>query len=258
MSQIDIEILEKGEETQLAYRRSGGRGPALIWLCGFRSDMGGTKAEHLHAWAWERGQAFIRFDYRGHGSSSGDFELLGIGDWLADTLAILDRAAPDGPVVLVGSSMGGWLALLAALARPERVKGLVLIAPAVDFTQRLLEPGLPDAARRDLAASGRWERPSAYGDGPYVITQHLIDSGRAHRILTQPIPIAAPVRILHGQQDPDVPWPLSQELAEALQSPDVRVTFVKAGDHRLSTPADLALLRETVGGLLDQISPSSG
>lgn len=241
-----------GAPTQIAYQQTPGDGPAILWLGGFRSDMTGTKAQALATWAERRNRSFTRFDYRGHGQSGGDFERLGIGDWRADALTVLNTVT-SGPVVLVGSSMGGWISLLAALAQPERVAGMILIAPAPDFTQRLMWESLPETARRAILDTGRYERPSAYGDGPYVITRTLIESGRAHGVLHQPIPIAAPVRILHGMQDPDVPWQLSLELADRLQSADVQLSFVKGGDHRLSTPSDLALLERTLEGLLTQI-----
>lgn len=247
------ETFENSASQKLAYRLTPGAGPCLIWLCGFRSDMGGTKAEYLDTWAQACGQAFLRFDYRGHGQSEGAFATLGIEDWAADVLSMIDHVAPAGPLVLVGSSMGGWLALIAALARPERVKALLLIAPAPDFTHRLLLPTLPPEAHRDLAAAGQWERPSAYGDGPYIISQTLIDQGARHLLLGETISFAGPVRILHGQQDPDVPWRLSLELMDALRSADAQVTFVKSGDHRLSAPGDLALLGENAAGLLRRL-----
>lgn len=237
---------------RLAYQRSAGGGPCLVWLCGFHSDMGGTKAEALHKWADGAGRAFLRFDYSGHGKSQGAFADGTIGSWLADTLAMLD-AVTTGPLILVGSSMGGWLALLAARARPARVKGLVLIAPAPDFTERLMWPELSAEARATIMAKGHWDRPSAYEEAPTPITRALIEDGRNHLLLHAPIPFDGPVRILHGQADSDVPWRLSLELAERLTSDDVRVTFVKAGDHRLSTPRDIALLESTAATLCAEL-----
>jgi pimeloyl-ACP methyl ester carboxylesterase len=248
----DIEWLTSRNASQVAFQRLDGRGPGIVWLGGFKSDMTGTKAAHLAQWAREQGRAFVRFDYRGHGRSGGDFEHLGIGDWLDDALAVLDQLTA-GPLVLVGSSMGGWLSLLAGLARPDRLAGLVLIAPAADFTQRLIWDGLDGQARQTIETEGRWRRPSAYGDDPYVITRHLIESGRAHLLLHAPIGVTAPVRILHGMADPDVPWRLSLEIAERLVSDDVRLSFIKSGDHRLSKPGDLILLQETLAGLLADI-----
>lgn len=234
-----------GPHGPLAYEAAPGAGPTVVWLGGFRSDMTGTKAEALAAWARRRARAFLRFDYSGHGASGGRFEDGSIGAWRADALAALDHKS-EGPLVLVGSSMGGWIALLAALARPERVKALVLIAPAPDFTERLMWPSLPAEAQSAIADTGVWLRPSAYGDGPYPITRTLIEDGRRWLLLDRPIPFHGPVRILHGQADPDVPWRLSLELAERLASPDVALSFIKDGDHRLSRPQDIARLLAAV------------
>lgn len=234
-----------GPHGALAVERIAGDGPTRLWLSGFRSDLTGTKASALAARAAQTGSAFVRFDYSGCGQSEGAFEEGTIGRWLADTLAIVDGAT-QGPLVLIGSSMGGWLALLAARARPERVAGLVLVAPAPDFTERLMWPDLPEEGRAAIERDGVWLRPSAYGDGPYPITRTLIEDGRAHLLLDETVPVRAPVHIVHGQADPDVPWGMSLELAERLASEDVRITFVKSGDHRLSTPADLALLHQVV------------
>jgi pimeloyl-ACP methyl ester carboxylesterase len=214
--------------------------------------MAGTKAAALHAHAARAGRAFLRFDYSGCGLSAGAFEDGTIGRWLADSLAVIDGASA-GPLVLVGSSMGGWIALLAALARPERAKALVLIAPAPDFTERLMWRELDDDARRAIVERGVWERPSPYEPAPTPITRALIEDGRTHLLLDGPIAFDGPVRILHGQADPDVPWGLSLELAERLTSEDVRVTFVKNGDHRLSTPENLALLCATVDAVWAEV-----
>jgi hypothetical protein len=246
----DPETLDRGDGVNLAFRGGSGRGPTLVWLSGFKSDMAGAKAEALSAWAQARGQGFLRFDYSGHGLSGGAFEDCDITRWRADALRVLD-AASEGPLVLVGSSMGGWMALLAALARPERVAALVLIAPAADFTQALLEANLPDDARRALTETGRWARPSAYDDAPYVITQRLIEDGRKWLLLDKTIPFGGPVRVLQGMRDEDVPWAHAVRTAEAIASEDVRVTLIKDGDHRLSRPRDIALLLETVEALVD-------
>lgn len=253
MSFDEIAFLRREGGPALAYRASPAPAGGLtrVWLCGFGSDMDGTKAAHLHAAAARAGRGFLRFDYSGCGRSEGRFAEGTIGRWRDDALAMIDQVG--GPVLLVGSSMGGWIALLCALARPERVKGLVLIAPAPDFTERLMKPSLPPGALAALARDGVWSRPSAYGDGPYPITQALLDDGARHLLLEAPIAYAGPVRILHGQADPDVPWRLSLEIAERLTSQDVAITFVKAGDHRLSTPADLARLEATVEALATEI-----
>ncbi|MDO9709122.1 alpha/beta hydrolase [Paracraurococcus sp. LOR1-02] len=234
---------------ELAWRRRAGRGPGVVFLGGFNSDMTGSKAEDLSAFCAARGQAFLRFDYSGHGASGGRFVEGTIGRWAADAEAVLDALAA-GPQVLVGSSMGGWIALLLALRRPERLAGLIGIAAAPDFTARM-EEGLTPEARAALERDGVWHRPSAYGE-PYPIARALIEEGRNHLLLHRPLPLVAPVRLLHGQQDPDVPWDLSLRIAAAVTGEDVQVTLIKDGDHRLSRPQDLALLRRTLAALLGE------
>ncbi|RAK64828.1 alpha/beta fold hydrolase [Phenylobacterium kunshanense] len=234
-------FLDRPDGARLAWRKVEGAGPTVVWLGGFKSDMTGTKAEALADWAKARGRASVRFDYFGHGASTGEFAEGTITRWRADTLAVLDAIAP-GPVVLVGSSMGGWIACLATLAAPERVTAMVLVAPAPDFTEKLMGPEIPPEGRAALAADGVWMRPSEYGE-PYPITQALLDDGARWSILgDQPIPIEVPVRILQGGEDPDVPWRHALELAHALKSDDVVFTLVKDGDHRLSRPQDIARL----------------
>jgi len=225
----------------LAWRRIAGRAPGVVWLGGFHSDMTGTKAQALADWARAHGQAYLRFDYFGHGASDGQFVDGGISRWRGDVLAFLDEMV-EGPAVLVGSSMGGWLACLAALARPERVCALVLIAPAADFTGKLLAPGLPPEAREALTRDGVWTRPSPYDDGGYAISAHLLEDGDRWTILPGPVAIAAPVRILQGGLDPDVPWRHALDLALAIAGKDVVFTLIRDGDHRLSRPADVARL----------------
>jgi pimeloyl-ACP methyl ester carboxylesterase len=233
--------LERADDERLAWRRVAGAGPTVVWLGGFRSEMSGTKAQALADWALARSRAFLRFDYLGHGLSSGAFETGTIGRWREDALAVID-ALTEGPLVLVGSSMGGWLAVLAALARPERVQALVLIAPAADFTEALMAPEIPPEGRAALARNGVWLRPSLYGD-PYPITARLLEEGKVWSVLTgATIPITAPVRILQGGEDPDVPWRHALRLAEALEGPDVVFTLIRDGDHRLSREADIARL----------------
>lgn len=243
-----------GEKTQfltspdgaaIAYRCLSGAGPTVVWLGGFRSDMTGTKAQALADACASAGRGFLRFDYFGHGESDGDFARGTISRWRADALAVID-ALTSGPLILVGSSMGGWIATLAALARPDRLHALVLIAPAHDFTERLMRPGLPPEALAALASNGRWTRPSAYGDGDYVITQGLLDDGAGWNVLDAPIVLGAPVRILQGMDDPDVPWTHALAVTQAFTGPDLRLTLIKDGDHRLSRPQDIALLLETV------------
>lgn len=242
------EVLTRADAPDLAYVFTPGDGPVVVFLGGFRSDMTGTKALALEAWAKQAGRGFLRLDYSGHGASQGRFEEGTIGLWLTDALAVLD-AVTDGPLVLVGSSMGGWIACLVALARPQQVVGLTGIAAAPDFTERLMWDRFSDSERWRILNLGRIEEPSAYSDTPTVITKQLIEEGRRHLLLHGPIPIPCPVRLIHGQADPDVPWSMSLDLADRLDSPDVQVTLVKGGDHRLSTPADLALITRTVAAL---------
>ena len=225
---------------RLAWRRVAGAGPTVVWLGGFRSDMAGTKAQALADWALARGRAYLRFDYFAHGESSGDFAKGTITRWREDALAVLDELV-EGPAVLVGSSMGGWIACLAALAQPARVKAMVLIAPAPDFTEKLMAPEIPPEGRADLDRNGVWRRPSLYGE-PYPITRGLLEDGVRWSILDAEIPIEAPVRVLQGGDDPDVPWRHALELAQLLKSRDLVFSLIKDGDHRLSRPQDIERL----------------
>jgi pimeloyl-ACP methyl ester carboxylesterase len=244
--------LDRVNGTELAWIRLDGRDPTIVFLPGFRSDMTGDKATALTAFCAERGLGMLRFDYSGHGASSGDFLDGTIGAWVADALAAID-ALTSGPLVLVGSSMGGWIALLAAISRPERVAALVGIAAAPDFTQRLMWEAMTPAQHATLERDGVLHVPSLYGE-PTPITLKLIREGAGHLVLTAPIPIHCPMRLLHGQADPDVPWELALRIAERVETSDVRVILVKDGDHRLSRPADLDLLRQTVAGLISEHS----
>ena len=248
------DMLTRPDGPPLACRRAAGREPGVVFLGGFMSDMTGEKATALDAFCRKRGRAFLRFDYRGHGASGGRFEESVLSDWLADTLAVLDRLT-EGPQVLVGSSMGGWLMLLAALARPARIHALIGIAPAPDFVVRM-EAGLTAEQRRALDGQGFFLRPSEYGDGPYTITKALIEDSKRHCLLDRPIPVLRPVRLLHGMRDDAVPWRESLRLAERIEGEDVRTVFVKDGDHRLSRPADLALLTTVLDDLLRE--PAGG
>ncbi|MBP2301946.1 alpha/beta hydrolase family protein [Azospirillum picis] len=239
--------------------------PGVMFLGGFMSDMTGGKATALERWAVAQGLSFTRFDYQGHGASSGRFADGTIGLWADDALAVLDQVT-SGPQILVGSSMGGWMMLLTALRRPERVAGLVGIAPAPDFTEELMWDIFDEGVRRQILEDGVWNRPSDYGPEPQPITRALIEDGRSHLLLRNPgggpsgasIAFDGPVRLLHGQRDPDVPWQLSLRIAEALTGDDVSVTLVKDGDHRLSRPQDLDLLCRTVGALVHQSAGVTG
>ena len=211
--------------------------------------MAGTKATFLDDVCAARGLAYVRFDYSGHGASSGRFEDGTIGAWVEDAIAVIDRVV-DGSLVLVGSSMGGWIMLLAALARPDRIAALVGLAPAPDFTEALIWNRLSDEERERLLSAGRLETPSAYSEEPTIIARALIEEGRRHLLLSAAIDIRCPVRLLHGMADPDVPYQLSLELAERLVSNDVCVTLIKDGDHRLSRAEDLALLGDTLDDLI--------
>lgn len=239
-------------ETALAYRAQDGRGPGVVFLGGFHSDMTGSKAAYLAEWCAARGRAYLRFDYSGHGASGGRFEEGTIGRWTADAAAVLEELT-QGPQVLVGSSMGGWIALLLALRHPARVAGLIGIAAAPDFTEELIWAEFPASVREQIQRDGFWMRPSAYGDD-YPITRALIEDGRRHLILGGPIALEMPVRLLHGQADPDVPWQHSLRIAEQVTGRNVEVTLVKDGDHRLSTAENLALLGRTLGALLGEDS----
>ena len=212
--------------------------PGVMFCGGFKSDMTGSKALALEESCKQSGRAFTRFDYTGHGGSSGDFEDGTIGAWRDDAVAIIDKVT-EGPLILIGSSMGGWIMLLAALLRPERVKGLVGIAAGPDFTEDLMWAKGNERQRAELLAKGRWVLPSTYSDRPYVITRKLIEDGRSHLLLRSSIPFLGPVHLVHGQADPDVPWQTSLRLAEALQSDDVIVELIKSGDHRLSKPKEI-------------------
>ncbi len=234
--------LDRPDGAYVAYHHSPGSGPSVIFCGGFMSDMSGTKALALEAFCAERGQGYVRFDYLGHGQSSGEFADGTIGRWVDDALAVIDSLDDEAPVLLVGSSMGGWIMLLAALARRQRVAGLVGIAAAPDFTRRMVEEEFDDEQRLALLHQGHVELPSEYDDGPYVITQALIDDGNGRCLLDGPIGLDMPVRLLHGMQDTAVPWQTALTIAEALESEQVIVTLVKDGDHRLSEPADLARL----------------
>lgn len=241
-------MFHDGPAGRIAYEVLPGSGPAIVFLGGLKSDMTGTKASFLRAWCETRGLAFLRFDYSGHGASDGRFEDGSIGAWAADSLSVIG-AVTTGPLVLVGSSMGGWVMLEVALAIPSRVVGLVGIAAAPDFTEDLMWAEFSEAQKAALAADGVVILPNPYDPAGYPIGRALIEDGRTRLRLRAPIPVTAPARLLHGQRDAEVPWQTSLRLAERLAGDDVRITLIKDGDHRLSREADLALMAEAISTL---------
>jgi pimeloyl-ACP methyl ester carboxylesterase len=255
MSDNSLKYLDIGvgaERRSIAVRQRQGASPGVFWLSGYKSDMNGTKAQALAHWADATGRACVRFDYSGHGESGGAFTDGTIGRWLAESLAVFE-ACCRRPQIVVGSSMGGWLALLLARALRQRgqaaptlVAGLVLIAPAVDFTEELMWKRFTPEIKRELADKGVWQRPSEYSPEPYLVTRQLIEEGRGHLLLGGMIETGCPVRILQGVLDPDVPWRHAVELVSRLASDDVVLTLVKDGDHRLSRPEDIERLIRAV------------
>lgn len=256
-----LHIGDGAERRAIAVRAQSGAAPGLFWLGGYKSDMKGTKAAALADWAVEAGRACVRFDYSGHGESAGAFTDGTIGRWLADSLAVFD-ACCAGPQILIGSSMGGWLALLIARELKRRpppdlpaqagegkaasIAGMVLIAPAVDFTEELMWKRFTPQIKRELEDKGVWARPSQYSPEPYLVTRQLIEEGRKHLLLGGLIETGCPVRILQGVEDPDVPWQHAVELTSRLASDDVVLTLVKDGDHRLSRPEDIERMIQAV------------
>jgi pimeloyl-ACP methyl ester carboxylesterase len=254
MSDNELKFLTVGagaEERAIAVRQQGGDAPGLFWLGGYKSDMKGTKAQALADWAARQGRGCVRFDYSGHGESGGAFADGTIGRWLAETLAVFE-ACCRGPQVGIGSSMGGWLALLLARALRGRkaaaanLAGLVLVAPAVDFTEELMWKRFTPEIKRELAENGVWARPPQYSPEPYLVTRQLIEEGRNHLLLGAMIETGCPVRILQGVQDPDVPWQHAKALVARFACDDVVLTLIKDGDHRLSRPEDIERLIRAV------------
>ncbi len=242
---VFIEVGSGNSARRIAVRARKGSAPGLFWLGGFNSDMKGTKALALDAWAADHGRGCVRFDYSGHGESGGQFIDGTIGRWLEESVSVFAQFC-SGPTVVIGSSMGGWMALLLAREIARRatnasLAGLVLIAPAPDFTEELMWKGFSPDVRREIETNGVWLRPSEYGDGtPYPITRALIEEGRNHLLLGSSIDVGCPVRILQGAQDPDVPWKHAFTLAQRLPAEDVVLTMIQDGDHRLSRPQDIA------------------
>ena len=233
------------EIRQLAYDLTPGKGPGVVFLGGFRSDKDGTKALDLEAWAQAAGRAFLRFDYSGHGSSSGDFRDGSIGDWAADACAIIEGLT-EGPQILVGSSMGGWIALLVARAMPQRVAGLVTIAAAPDFTEDGYWAKFTDDQKVALESDGELALPSEYSDEPYIITRRLIEEGRDNLVLRDPLSLPFPVRSLQGTEDAAVSAETAMRLLNHANCPDMRLSFVKGADHRFSDRDCLTLIRHAV------------
>ncbi len=252
-TELPPQYLACEDGAMIAYRHTPGKGPGVMFLTGFKSDMQGGKALALESHCIERGQAFTRFDYFGHGESSGAFEDGTIGRWTADAVKVLDDVT-GGPQVLVGSSMGGWIMLLTALARPDRIAALVGIAAAPDFTHDLIPQRLTGEQIAQLSREGYCDIPNCYDDQEsYRIRQSFLDEGNQHLLLSGEIAIDIPVRLIQGIRDEDVPWQRAQEIMTRLQSDDVEIQYVKTGDHRLSSDADLNRLRRTVDTLLEEI-----
>ncbi len=239
----DIQTLHRPDGETLAFKTLTGAGPTVIWIGGFRSDMEGTKALALEAAARERGWNYVRYDHFAHGQSSGDWKQATIGRWREDAIALIDSL--EGPVIPVGSSMGGWVALLATLARAERIKGLVLVNPAQDFTEKLMWPGLADHERQAILREGETVITEE-GLGSYVLTRRMFEEARDWLLLDGVIEIDAPIHVLQGRADDVVPWRHQVELVERLTGGDLRLDLIEGGDHRLSSPADLARLVDAV------------
>ena len=245
-------ILKRADGESIAYTKiePAASQPTLVWLSGFNSDMSGSKALAVKALAESEGLGYMAFDYFGHGESSGDFIEGTISRWREDSLTAIDELT-DGPLILVGSSMGGWMALLAALARPERVRGMLLIAPAPDFTEKLMWPELSDDAKAKILHEGHWMRPTPYGE-PYPITRRLIEDGKRWSILDAPIELSIPVTILQGKVDPDVPWTHALKVQERLAGANCDFHLIKDGEHRLSRPQDITRLMTEIRLLLER------
>ncbi|MEM7439221.1 MAG: alpha/beta hydrolase [Pseudomonadota bacterium] len=238
---------------RIAFHQTPGDGPGVVFLGGFKSDMDGTKAIYLEDWAKRTGRAFLRFDYSGHGSSSEDFLDGSIGDWAEDAMAAIGTLT-EGPQVLVGSSMGGWIALLVARTLPTRVAALVGIAAAPDFTEDSMWAGFDLSQRTALQANGRVELPSDYSDDPYIITHRLIEDGRSQLVLRDPLPLPFPVRLLHGTADEDVEMSVALRLMDHAESPDLRLTFVKGADHRFSDDNCLAMIKDAIDDVTARVA----
>jgi pimeloyl-ACP methyl ester carboxylesterase len=246
-------ILARDDGATIAYRRRAGTAPGLVFLGGYMSDMNGAKASYLDCYAAVRGRAYLRFDAFGHGASSGDWNVATVGRWRADAVAVID-ALTEGPQIVVGSSLGGWIMVLAALDRPARIAALVGIAAAPDATETLMWQRFSPAIRAKIIGDGHVDLPSPYSAAPYRFTRRLIEEGRRHLVMDKPLPIECPIRLCHGMEDRDVPWQTSLGLLQHVSGTDVALTLVKGGDHRLSRPGDL----ERLAGILDALTEVVG
>ncbi len=252
MNDEKYRFIQSKKQNQIAYRNYEGRSPGVMFLGGFRSDMEGTKACSLELHCKAVGRSFVKFDYTGHGSSFGNFNDETIGSWTDDAIAVLDEVS-KGPQVLVGSSMGGWISILCALARPKEIYGIVGVASAPDFTEDLIWNQFTEGQREKIREEGNLHLDSEYSEDPYVITRDLIEEGRNHLVLGSEISLRCPLRLIHGMKDLDVPWNFSEKLLNSFLGENVNLTLVKEGDHRLSRPQDIKLLIDTVETLCIEI-----
>lgn len=252
---MEPQFLSAKSGRKLAYRKSEGQGPGVVFLGGFVSDMGGTKAVYLEEWAKAQGRAYLRFDYSGHGESSGAFREGCIGEWAEDAQEVIETLT-DGPQILVGSSMGGWISLLVSKRIPERVAGLVGIAAAPDFTEDSMWSGFDDAQKAKIQADGYLELPSEYSDDPYTITLKLIEDGRSQLVLREPLTLPFPVRLLHGTADEDVLMSVPLEIVEHATCSDLQLTLVKDADHRFSSDEQLKMIVSTIETVLHKMGES--
>ena len=249
------DFLHINDNQRLAYHKIDGKNPGIIFLCGHGSDMQGTKSIYMENWAREHGHGFIRFDYRGHGQSDGNFLDLAISDWTEDALAVIDKLT-EGPQILIGSSLGGWIMLNAACVRPDRIAGLIGIAAAPDFTKELIWDTLDSDAQLAMKQTGHLSLPNPYAEEPVIYPYHLVEDGAAHLHLQNgTISITAPVRLLHGMQDEEVPWQTATRIAAAASCNDVQVHMIKDAGHRFSEPWQLAFLRDIVANLVTDLAP---
>lgn len=250
----DLQYLTTDYGAKLAYRKTSGRNPGVVFLTGFMSNMEGGKATYIEDFVTKRGNAFLRFDYRGHGQSSDEFSEGTISDWALDAITAIDQLT-EGPQVIVGSSMGGWIMLKAALSAPlnHRIEGLLGLASAPDFTRIIHSHYLNDSQRKEMETKGQIQVACDYDDSPYVITQRLLDDGERNCLLNATIPLSIPVKLIHGMQDQDVAWQTSLKLAEALSSDNVETLFIKDGDHRLSSEKNLVRITQTLEALLKDL-----